>query len=365
MSFPVRLTMILLCWLVLRAPCYAVNPPGDVTIGLLAALSGDVVTLGNDCRDGYEVGRRLYAPASTAGAHKLRFLYGDTQGVGGPAVSEFNRLVNLEGAVAILGHRSQALLPINPLSKRTAVPLLGVLGHSEFLTDNPHAYRFWPSTAVEAARLFDYVADNHYKRIAVVSIPDEYTDSLKRHFVSAFRKWGGELALDIELQPLEMDFNTVLTRIKNSQPQVVFVNLALNQIGVFVRKMREHSLPQAIFTNVWAMSSAFMESAGPQAAEGVMFAQVDTNKPGFLNALHAYRENAVASAATYCCYTAITALLQALDGVSERITPELTGRRLASLTQINLLDETLEMRDHEAMFPMVFKTFRSGKLESF
>jgi len=141
----------------------------------------------------------------------------------------------------------------------------------------------------------------------------------------------------------------------------VFANVAVNQLGPFIRRMRELSLPQKVMGNVWVMSSSFVAAAGLPASEGVVFAQVDTDKPRFLEALRQYRPQAVPSAATYCCFAALSALLQSLGKIPAEIDSRSAYEALNKLDEIRLPDETLQMKEREAVFDLVLKTFKDGK----
>ena len=77
------------------------------------------------------------------------------------------------------------------------------------------------------------------------------------------------------------------------------------------------------------------------------------------------RPGAVPSAITYCCYTAVGALLQALDLAQQPINRSSLQGALSRLNEVTLPDGVLPVREREVIFPMTPKIFRHGKIISY
>ncbi len=337
----------------------------EFSIGLMAALSGDFATLGNDCRRGYELAQGRFAPNNEAYGQHLRFIYADTRGTGGPATSEFQRLVNYEHVGAVINHRSQAVMPLNPLSARMKIPLLGILGQSEFIVTNPYAFRFWPATSVEAGALVQAIVKLGFKRAAIVSVEDEYTLSLKKHFIDQFKNVGGTIVFDKDINPEEQSFSSLIVNMGQSNPDVIFANLAVTQLGTFVRQSRNLQLHQQFVGSLWVVVKEFIEAAGAEAAEGLIFAQVNTRQPKFYELLGDPKMETSVSPGVYTCFSALSGLLQALRSCSPRCDVLGAYEGLKRLSYIELPDERLPVRDREVIFDMALKTYHQGKITDY
>ena len=333
-----------------------------VTIGLMAALSGDFTTIGNDCRDGYEAARLRYAPGDKIPRHRLRFVYADSKGLANVSVAEFQKLSTVEQALAVVGHRSQALMPLNPLSQRAGIPLLGIAGQSELVQNNPYAFRFWPTAGAEAQTLISAALTMKLNRAALITVEDEYALSLAENFKRVWLANHGSIVLEKTVPPSLQDFLSLHSLIKNSQADLIFSNVGLTQHGVFVKQARELGLRQQIFGNIWMISKDFIASAGRAASEGVVFSALDANKAKYRMALSAYRDEVLPSAVNYACFSALRALLQALEGVPAPADRSSLYQALRSLPTVQLPDEEVPMQDREARFSPALKVFRQGQI---
>jgi len=85
------------------------------------------------------------------------------------AVSEFNRLVNVEKALAVITTRSQIALTLNPLSAARKIPLLATAGAEAFISGNPYAFRFFPTTELESRALAQKARSMGLKKMAFIT----------------------------------------------------------------------------------------------------------------------------------------------------------------------------------------------------
>ena len=332
-----------------------------VVIGLMSTLTGVDSSFGQDCRVGYEVARRVGAPQDRLGERSLRFIYADTQSDNRVAASEAQKLIAVEKAVALVNRASQTSMVINPLSQRYHVPLLGVAGVGSFLSGNPYAFRFWPPNREEGAALSSAAISFGDKNSVSVTLESEYSDSLRESFREAFLADGGNYLRDIAVAGDETDFRAVVSRLLNIQPEVIFANVGAHQLGPLVKQLKEQGYSRQIFGNIWVQSKDFLSYAQGVGLDGVIFAQLDTEKPLFLHALQEFDRQAVPSAVMYSCFAAVEALFAAIKDTPPPITSESLFEALRRMSSIALPDETLPFVGREALFTMRLKVFKGGK----
>ena len=233
----------------------------EITVGLMAELSGSSASNGEDCRRGYEVASSLLAHNGLAGQHRVRIVYGDHQGDAKTGVSEFNRLVNAERAWAVATNRSQIGMALNPLSARRHIPLLGTVVHNQFLSDSSYAWRFFPSAEAEASALARKALQMGLRRAAILTLQDEWTLALANSFRENFIKGGGETVYFETLTPSDYDLASVISRVGAAAPDSILTSFTVNDSGLVIRKLREQGLHQQIFANVWATKKDEEEDA--------------------------------------------------------------------------------------------------------
>lgn len=346
-----RLLLILLLLLPLTA-----HPQ---TIGLLATLTGDSAPIGMQCRDGYELARYVFARDDRA----LHLVFGDTKGQGAPAVFEFRKMIDQDKAIAVVAQRSQPVMAINPLSKAEAVPLFVIAGQESILRDNPFAVRFWPSTRREAVSLVEYVMGKGLRRVAAVSVEDEYTLSLKDYLRQELERKGGALVFDEKVSGAEQDFSSLVTRAKQLHPDTIFLNVSMEQLGTLAKEIYRQHLPGRKIVNIWGASPGLVENAGNAATEETVFAQVKWRQPEFIRLLKEYKGDVSTSAVGYCCFTALAALLQTVKEAGPGADRGKVVHALSSLREVRLPDGVLKIEDREAVYPVETMVIKGGRIE--
>ena len=142
----------------------------------------------------------------------------------------------------------------------------------------------------------------------------------------------------------------------------VFVNVGVQEVGSILRKFREQQRSVRLFSNMRIRSKGVADAAGLHVVEGVVFVDVDVEKPFFTHKLRKLKPNAVPASINYTCYAALAAAIQAVDAAATPATKESVHKSLSKLDRIQLLDGHLEMKDREAQLMPRLKVFRKGKV---
>ncbi len=332
--------------------------PENIAIGLMADLSGPSSANGEDCRRGFEVARRAFSQHNLVGKHTVRFIYSDHQGDAKTGLTEFNRLVDSEKVWAVATNRSQVGMALNSVSQRKQIPLLGTVGHSEFVAKNPYAWRFFPSARLEGEALATWALKKGKRRAAIISLEDEWMKSLADSFQSSFTTLGGDIVFR-EDTPQGSDISSLVSRLTLSRPDILVVNFAINESGQVLRRIREQGLTQPILTNVWAAKPEAIASAAG-AAEGIVFAEPDLRLPKFISTLREAFHDETATAVTFSCYASLTAALQAIKTLESQATRQDFEMSLRALKRVSLLDADIDIIDREVRYKLEYRTVQNG-----
>ena len=327
-------------------------------VGVLTELSGPAAAIATDCRHGLETGQAAFSQNNKA---EIQLFYGDTRDDAATAVTEFRKLVQTDKAEIVIVTRSKTALPVNPVAAELHIPLVGGVGHPDYLKGNPNAVRLFPSTFQEGSYLADAAVRLKLKRIAIVTLEDDWTLSLTEMFTKAAVKNGIEIVSDQRLVPTDRDFATTTLKIRQSKPDAIFVNVLLGQAGALVKKIREAGLRQRLLSNYWIQKEETVQAAGESAVEGALFSQVDTNKPKFTSLFQAKFPGEAITPANYLCYAAVATVAYA---ASVRNGNELSAGLIADHS-LPLLDDELQFLGREAQLTLVLKTLKAGKVVNF
>lgn len=346
--------------LFLMIPSLASGDEPPVTIGLMSELSGPYAPNGQACRAGYQVAIEHYN-ALKQSTHKLKFVYADSKGEAAAGVSEFKRLTEVEHALGIVVTRSQIGMALNPISKQKKIPLAGIVGHRDFVSANPYAFRVYPSVQREAAKLVEQLLQEKNLTAAVLTLEDEWTVSLSEEFEKRYTAAGGKILFSEKVLPGSADWSSLGVRIKQLNPQAIFVNLGAGTVGAALRKLHELDINSRKVSNFWAQHSGELETAGNAASEGLSFVEVNLNQAQFKAALKKFAADDNTMAIHYVCYAGATALIEAALNAPKLESPEDLFNSLNSLHALKLLDETVPVEERELIYQLQIKTIHQGK----
>ena len=186
-----------------------------------------------------------------------------------------------------------------------------------------------------------------YKTAAIISQNgDDYSTGIAAYFKQAFESLGGTIVADETYQTNESDFNAILTTVKASNAECVFIPCSIATATLILPQAQAVGLDAHILgSDTWENESIVM--AAGSAAEGVVFStffdENDESTPmakDFVNGFKAYLNAdaqritlnggtdgvAAVSALGYDAYMTMVAALADLDGVE------------GDLTSVNLRD---------------------------
>ena len=323
-------------------------------VGLMSDMTGSLAPNGEDCRNGYRIAIESFGPQD-----RVRFLFADSRGDGKTAVSEFQRLQE-QGIIALITNRSQVGMAINPLSSRSAIPLIGIVGHNDFVRNNPYALRMFPGVQVEAQALAEKATSLGLRKVAVITLEDEWLSSLTQEFNIALKQRGGQVLLNASVLPSELDFGALIGKIKDAD--AVFMNLGIAQSGPFLRRLRELGVKSQVLSNFWGAKKEVLDETGPEAAEGLIFFETDLRQPKFIAEHRRLFGHDRASVVTYSCYAGLRLLLNTVSSANTSVSKASLQQLLTGANAVVLLDETIPIVNREAIYGLRCRQIARGDL---
>lgn len=326
-------------------------------IAIITELSGPNAAIGDECRAGAEVAGRYLAPKTKP----VELVYGDSQDEVRVAVSEFNRFAADPRVLAVVVSRSKTAIPLNPLSARSSIALFATAAHPALLSGNPIALRAYLNARVEGEFLARHAFRLGYKRIAMVTVEDEWNQSFSEAFQTELERLGGSIVLKESIQPSVVDMRSFVGRIRPLSPDAVFVNLQVSQAGPFIKRLREAGVTARLLSNYWVQKEDVTAAAGHAAVEGVLFGEVDSDSPKYLEMFRNDFPQARSTAAAYICYVAVAAAIETIGRIEGTLTRESVAQSVKEVQSIRLMDGNLKVIDREIQFPMRLYQLQQGK----
>lgn len=206
----------------------SVSVAQNIKIGMLLPLTGQYAAIGQDNKQGIDIAKLEIDPTL-----KIDFLFADSKADSTQAVSEFRKLSDVNGVIGMFAFRGPVGMAINPLSLNAKLALLGGVGNKNFVLNNEYAFQLWVRSDVEGEFLAAQLHKLGRKKIAVVTVQDDWPVAVSNGFKSKAEEQGISIVYDQEILPTDTDFRSQVAKINTLKPDSIFLNVGLNQIGVF------------------------------------------------------------------------------------------------------------------------------------
>ena len=272
----------------------------EIKIGLITPLSGDVKTYGESVRNAFLIAvEEANAKGGVAGM-KITYVIQDDKNDATEAANVANLLVNQHRVKAIVGAvTSKATIPVSDIIQAAKIPTL-----------TPTATN--PKVTVADGKRKDYMFRSCFidpfqgmvmakfsretlkrKRAAVLfDASNDYSKGTAEVFRDGFRKLGGATAAFEAYGKDDVDFSALLTKVKASGADVMFLPDYYNKVGLIAKQAQEKGLKiQLVGPDGWD-SPDLVKVAG-SAIEGGYFSNhysPDDRRPEVVAWVKKYRE---------------------------------------------------------------------------
>ncbi len=249
----------------------AVIPEGPIKLGFVGPLTGDAATLGQDALAAAQIAVEEVNAAGGVQGHMLELIAEDGKCNPKDAASAGTKLLTADDVTAIVGGLcSGETTAIAPMAEQDKTVLFsGCSSAPNITTAGDYIFRSYPSDAFQGKFAADYVYNTlGKKKVAVVATLGDYGTGIKNIFIESFEALGGEVVLAEDFAQESRDFRTLLTKIKQSDAEVVFAPSFTEAAIELLRQSKELGVTQQFFAaDAWDDPKIHANSF----AEGVMF----------------------------------------------------------------------------------------------
>src|SRR5262245_3872695 len=319
-------SLVMVGMLSAAVPTRAQAPGGPITIGVLSPLTGVFATYGRDIVDGAQ----LYADEvhGQMGSRKIKLVVEDYQVKPDVALTKIKKLVERDGAHAVLGIvLSAAAIAVKDYVNEKKVPLLisgFAVAENLTLQTNPYVFRVTYSGTMTAAPAAQFAYKTlKARRAAIVASDSVGPLEIILAWARAFEEAGGKVVQEVYAPLGTADFAPYVAQLRQDV-DVIGVQ-AVGADGVrFVRQFQEYGLKGKIplvDASVGCSENSLLPAAG-EAAVGVYNSQpyqytIDTPRNRkFVQAFRAKfgRDPGSPAAFTYAAMAAIDQAVGATGG---------------------------------------------------
>lgn len=278
----------------------------EVRLGMLLPLSGKFQELGVDCKNGIEIALERNTPIFLEKKIDLKLAYGDSQADPKIGISEFNRLVDREKVQGVVVIRAGVGMALSQPSKNTKTPILGVVGHKDFIKENEFAFQVWPTSQQEGEAYADSIMKQGVKKVAIITTQDDYLSTFSNFLVEKLTKQGIEIVINEQLAPQDQDVQSIILKAKLLGADSIFFNLHPDQLLTALKKKHDLKYSANTWTNYFITKTGF-EGLDNSYTDGVRYVAMDFENPNF-QSIFKKKYSSLSDINSSTCYVAAEAL---------------------------------------------------------
>jgi ABC-type branched-subunit amino acid transport system substrate-binding protein len=313
--------------------------------GMLLTLSGNYAVAGEDQRIGINEALKSNQTSS------VDLVYADSLNDPKTGMSELHKMIMVDKVSAVYLNRAKVAIPLNKTSKENKMPLIGCVGHDDFVPGNEYAFQVWPKALDEGGFLAKNTIENGAKKVAVIYAEDEYLSSLSRSFKDTVLALNKEVVLFESILAENVDVRSLVLKAKSKNPDTIYINVSVPQIGPIVKQIRELGIQANILSNLYVAKEEVLNSASSELFEGIRFVDVNTELPILKKSL-GIAENKSIAGLTLSAYVGTTLLLQTSADLKSG---EDFYNALLRQKEVRTADYNYKIEDRYVKFPLVIK----------
>jgi branched-chain amino acid transport system substrate-binding protein len=262
---------------------FAANP---VKVGLILPFSGVNALSGGEVWAGVTLAIEEFNAANSASGLTVEVLKEDDGGVPSTGVSAVRKLIERDKVVAILGSQTTGVtLPASEVTRQAKIPHLAAGAAGTVLTatnkkGDPWCFRHIPGSEQQGREsATDAVKRLDLTRIAIVYENTAYGRSLAETFGKVAKDNGATIVAQEHYEQGEQEFYTLLTRVKATNPNGVYLAGLIAEGAAMLRQAGEINFKTRFIGSGGMVTDSLIKLAGP-ASEGFgVTVQYEPNTP--------------------------------------------------------------------------------------
>lgn len=298
--------------------------PKEIKVGGDLEITGGAATFGNSVKNAVEMAFDEQNKAGGVNGAQLKFVVADNKTDSGESTAAATKLITQDKVVAIIGAvASSNTLAASPVAIDNKIPLLSPTSTATKVTidDNgklkPWIFRSCFIDPFQGQVAANFASNTLKAKKAAIYIDQksDYSKGLATEFEKNFKASGGSVTgTEQYVAGSDKDFRATLTRIKGTNPDLVFVPGYYNEVALIVKQAREMGMTMPFLGGDGWDSPELVNIAGAANLNNTFFVNhVAADDPSVKPFVDAYKAkyNTVPDALAFLGYDAAKMLIAA------------------------------------------------------
>jgi branched-chain amino acid transport system substrate-binding protein len=237
----------------LLTACNQRSSNDPIRLGVITSLTGTNAAFGQAHKAGYTIAVNDINAAGGVNGRKLQIVYFDHQSKPDRAVQGVAKLVDQEHVPLLLGaYSSESTLAIVPVVTQKQVPLIVPTAVADNIINagSPWVFRLCAGSAVFATTTLNFLKSNgDPKNIAVIYENTNFGKASRKSMVEAAQRDGLDVVADEAYQAKAPDYEQLLRRVKQRNPDVIYFASYLFDATALMRQAKQVNLNPTYYTS--------------------------------------------------------------------------------------------------------------------
>lgn len=256
------------------------NESSTIKVGLDYELSGDVATYGQGLTEGIELAVKEINSKGGVLGKQIELVKVDNKSDNTEAANAAMKLATVDKVVAILGAATSGnTKSAAPIATQNKVPLISASATADDVTVDSNGkvreymFRTSFSDSFQGVIMANFAFNDLSGKNAAILVDStsDYSKGLAKKFKERYAELGGKVVTEEAYQQKETDFRAVLTSIKATNPDVLFLPGYYTEVGLIVKQARELGINVPVLGGDGYDSPKLVELAGNDALNNVFF----------------------------------------------------------------------------------------------
>jgi branched-chain amino acid transport system substrate-binding protein len=368
--------MILMVFTLVGCGQTASTSGGEIKIGSNFEMSGASATFGQSSVNGIKLAfKEINAKGGVLGK-QLKLIEADNKSEPGESTVAATKLITQDKVVAVLGSvASSDTLAAAPVAMENKIPLLSPTSTNPKVTVDKdtgkvkdYVFRVCFIDPFQGEVAANFVQNELKAKSAAVFIDQksDYSQGLAEVFIDIFKRNGGTITTQEKyVAAQDKDFKATLTKIKSTNPDVIFIPGYYQEVGLIAKQARDMGLNVPLVGGDGWDSSDLVKIAGKEALNNTYFVNhVATDDPAVKEFVENYKKeynqdpDALAVLAYDAAYVIADAIKTAGDTNGDKI-----KTALENLKDFNALSgkTSIDPKTHNPIKSAVILEIKDGK----
>ena len=220
------------------------NNTGDtIRVGVYGDLTGQTSSFGQSTKNGIELAVEEINNAGGVLGKKIQLIIEDDQGRPEQAKTVVSKLINQDKVHAVLGEvASTNSLAAAPVAQEAKIPMITPSSTNPKVTEvGDYISRVCFIDPFQGSVMAKFSANTLKAKTAAIlgDVNSDYSKGLTQFFEEEFTRLGGRVVAKEAYTQTDPDFKGQLTKIRNLNPDVIYVPGYYGQVGIIAKQARE------------------------------------------------------------------------------------------------------------------------------